>query len=361
METGPQPGWWLASDGRWYPPELANGPAAVPELGGAVPAKWDSSFDQAPPRAPATFVTGAPTTPVDAPFVLGPEAGASKPKRRGLLVGAGITLAAVIALVAGLVGTSGSSRTTTSSGNAVLTSAQTTLAAKTADLHMNIAMQIPGAGPITATGDGTIDFANNASQIAVRYTGRSQLDGMQLTEVFVGQSLYLSMPQISQLVPGKSWLSEPVSASGSITPGSSNPAAMFQMLTNEGNTVTALGPSTIDGESVQGFRVVINPATLDNGLAHADLPPSVVQQVKSMFGAAGIQMSVFVGNDTHLLRRITFSMHLTVQSTSVSAQATEDISDYGTPVSISAPPASQVVSMQQFEQTAGAAAGAVEQ
>lgn len=29
-QTAPGPGWWLASDGRWYPPELAASPAAMP-------------------------------------------------------------------------------------------------------------------------------------------------------------------------------------------------------------------------------------------------------------------------------------------------------------------------------------------
>ena len=77
-----------------------------------------------------------------------------------------------------------------------------------------------------------------------------------------------------------------------------------------------------------------------------------------MFGSAGIQMSVYVGDATHLLRRITFSMHLSIRSAVVSAQATEDISNYGAPVSISAPPADQVVSLQQFEQAALADPGA---
>lgn len=76
-----------------------------------------------------------------------------------------------------------------------------------------------------------------------------------------------------------------------------------------------------------------------------------------MFGTAGIQLSVFVGDATHLVHRITFTMHLTVQSTSVAAQATEDLGNYGTPVSISAPPADLVVSLQQFEQAAVANPG----
>ena len=180
----------------------------------------------------------------------------------------------------------------------VLTSARSTLAAKTADLHLSLVMQVPGAGQVTGTGDGVVDFGADSGQVTVRYTGLPQEGGSQLMEVFVGPTLYLSTPGISDVVPGKSWISEPVSSSSSMTPGSSNPAAMFQLLTDEGDTVNALGPSTIDGEAVHGYHVSINGATIEQELAHSGLPPSEVQQAESMFGSAGIQMSVFIGDGT---------------------------------------------------------------
>ena len=37
-DTAQGPGWWLASDGKWYPPELWTGPpAAGPAVAGAAP------------------------------------------------------------------------------------------------------------------------------------------------------------------------------------------------------------------------------------------------------------------------------------------------------------------------------------
>lgn len=360
MDTGPRPpGWWLASDGRWYPPELAGGPARVPDAFRATPTvQGETSGDRPGAPVPTEFVIGAPTVPAPVPVAAVSSPGPATPKRRTLVVGAGITLAAVVAAVIGLVATSGTSPNPPS-GNAVLTSAETTMGTKTADLHMSLVMQVPGAGSVTATGSGAVDFADDAGQMTVRYAGVSQVGGMQLTEVFVGQTLYLSMPQVSQVIAGKSWVSEPLSASSSLTPGSTNPAAMLQMLTDEGNTVTPLGPSTVDGEAVHGFHVVINPTAFDQALSHSGLSPSAVQQATSMFGTGGVQLSVFIADDTHLVSRMTFSIHLTVQSVAVSAQATEDISDYGAAVSVTAPPADQVVSLQQFEQSAAAGAGAV--
>jgi hypothetical protein len=292
----------------------------------------------------------------DTLFAVRPGGGRHGLGRPAHLAGVGVALVAVIALVVGMVGMvglgggSGTPQPVTSSG-IVLTSAQTTLATKTADLHMTMAIQVPGAGQITASGYGAVDFANDAAQATITYAGSPQLAATQIQEVFTGQNLYLSIPEISQLVAGKSWISTPVAAANSITPGSSNPAAMFQVLTSEGDKVTPLGPSLIGGEAVHGFHVAIGLADLLKR-AEADVPASVVQEVKSMFGRAGIQMSVYVGDDTHLVRRITFSMHLSIRSTVVSAQATEDISNYGAPVSISAPPADQVISLPQFEQAA---------
>jgi hypothetical protein len=376
-----QPGWWSASDGQSYtpespgdPPEPGSGPAPVPELLGPAPSPWwDTPSDQGSdawgdlrsPLPPPTSVERASNGDGDTLFPPKLAGRASRPTRRGLRVGAGVSLAAVIALVVGLVatvGTPGTPRTsgtsaTANSDNIVLTSARSTLAAKTADLHLSMVMQVPGAGQVTGTGDGVVDFGNNSGQMAVQYTGLPQASGAQLTEVYAGANLYVSTPGISQLIPGKSWISEPVSSSSSMTPGGSNPAAMFQILTKEGDTVTALGPSTIDGEAVHGFHVSINAATIERELAHSNLPSSVIQQTESMFGGAGIQMSVFVGDDTHLVRQITFSMHLSIHSMSMSAQATEDISNYGTPVSISAPPPDQVVSLQQFLQAGQAQSG----
>ena len=305
----------------------------------------------------------APTPTLEGDTLFSVRRGGKRPRtrRRAVLAGAGVSLAAALALIVALVGTGNpgtpASSATGSSGTVVLTSARSTLAAKTADLHLSMVMRVPGAGQVTGTGDGVVDFGTNSGQVAVQYTGLPGESGMQLMEVYVGQTLYLSTPGISEVVPGKSWISEPVSSSNSMTPGSSNPTAMFQILTDEGDTVTALGPSTIDGQAVHGYHVSIDPATIERELAHSDVPTSVVQQAESMFGGAGIEMSVFVGDDTHLLRRITFSMHLTVRSVSLSAQATEDISNYGTPVSITTPPEDQVVSLPQFVQAAASQSG----
>ena len=172
----------------------------------------------------------------------------------------------------------------------------------------------------------------------------------------MGGNLYLSMPGISQLVSGKSWVSTPL-GTDSITPGSSNPGSMLQLLASQGNTVTPLGPSTIEGTAVHGYDVVISTADLSRELSRLNLPASLDQQMQTVFGSAGLRMTVYVGDATDLIREFDFTMNLSVGGSTVSAVETEDITSYGVPVAITAPPADQVLSLQQFEAAAASAEG----
>jgi hypothetical protein len=80
------PGWWLASDGRWYPPELAAPPAPVsyPPPAGAA---WTPSAQPSPvpPSGPPPTPTGGRGVAV------------------GIVVGGILTLVVLALLVAGFV------------------------------------------------------------------------------------------------------------------------------------------------------------------------------------------------------------------------------------------------------------------
>jgi hypothetical protein len=279
-------------------------------------------------------------------------------RRRRIYVGAPLAVVAVLALVIGVGEASSSPSPARPEANAVFTSAQTSLGNKTADVHVSVAVQVPGAGQITAAGDGSVDFANNAGQVTIKYAGLPTLNGMTLTELFEGGNFYLSMPGLSDLVPGSSWVSAPMSQSGSVTPGSSNPAAMLKLLEDRGAVVTSIGPSIINGEAVNGFRVVIGAGQLQKAVDHEQLPPAIANEAKSMFGQTAIRMSVYISDSTNLIYQTTTSMSLDAAGTAITAVATEDFSNYGVPVSIVPPPPSEVVSLQQFEQAA-ASAGSV--
>lgn len=85
------PGWWQASDGRWYPPEQA--PSAAPTSDWATPSAWDPFAQQS--------WGGPPPTPVPPP-----KSGMSTGRKVALTVGAIVGVLAVLATVVALLGTS---------------------------------------------------------------------------------------------------------------------------------------------------------------------------------------------------------------------------------------------------------------
>jgi hypothetical protein len=286
---------------------------------------------------------------------------AARRRRTGALVAGAVVVVAAVGIA---VGTSPGSRPAPSStkvagrspGSAVLTAIDSTLGARTADLYLSVHLTVPGAGQVTADGDGQIDFADNASTVTVVYRGMSELGGMSMTELYAGGSGYLSMSELGAIVPGKTWIALPVGGS-SVAPGASDPATMFQVLRSQGAQVTPLGASQVDGAAVDGYHVVIGPAAVAKRLSQSDLPAGLAEAATSMFGSGGITMDVYVNSSNDMVQRVATQLSLTVAGRTVSGQAVEDTSNFGTPVSITPPPADQVASFQQFEQAAASVAG----
>jgi hypothetical protein len=303
----------------------------------------------------ASHVAGAPTPHYAAPT--GPTGPTGK-RRRGLAVGA--VVVALVAAVGILVGVTAGSHSAAppapggTPNQVVLTAIDSTLGARTADLHLVMAITVPGKGQITATGDGSEDFATNAAQLTVAYGGQSGLGNERLTERFVGGNLYLSMSQLSTVVPGKTWLTVPVGGA-SVAPGSSNPASMIQVLEAQGDVVTPLGASVVDGSTVEGYHVVVSEADIEKRISQEDLPAALrqaAQVAKGMFGPGGLAMDVYVSDANHLLARLTMDLHMTLAGTSATATVTEDTSNYGVAVDVAPPPPDQVISYQDFLQAA---------
>jgi hypothetical protein len=334
----PNPGWWLASDNNWYPPELRP----------LVPA--------GPPPAPASTTSTATansTIPTEGLF-FGPGRPDSQPttpstRRPWRLVGA-VSAVALIALVASLALVLGGGSSASAS---VLTAVNSSLANKTADVTVTTTGNSEGIA-VNASGTGVVDFTNNAMQLDMSTT----VSGQQIQEklIYLESTLYESTPDLSQLFPGKSWISvnlsaiekaEGAGAAGSLD-SEGNPVAMLRLLAAQGNTITPLGPSTIDGTPVQGYSVSINQNTLHRDLAKL---PSWMRQVTANTDVGAINYKIYIDGQ-NLLRRTTISMHMSVDSISLNMSETLDLTHYGVPFTVTAPPPAQVVTLQQLLQKA---------
>jgi uncharacterized NAD(P)/FAD-binding protein YdhS len=102
---------------------------------------------------------------------------------------------------------------------------------------------------------------------------------------------------------------------------------------------------------VQGYSVTINAQKIQSKLSQGRLP-AWLQQALSNVNFQDIRLKVFV-DDAGLLRRMSEHIALTVASSgSLAMDVSLDFSDYGTAVSVTAPPPDQVVSFQDFLQAA---------
>ncbi len=238
---------------------------------------------------------------------------------------------------------------------AVIDAVDTSFAASTA--HVSMTETGSGAASFTMTGSGDIDFANNAMQLQATINAGGQSE--TISYVYVGDTIYVQIPQISDVLPGKSWVSldltELAKAAGTnALPGGpgNNPVSMLHLLAQQGNTVLPLGSSTIDGVAVQGYEIDINPAAVESELQDPNLPAWMRQAVSQGVSLGNLTNAVYI-DGSGLLRRTTNSITETVESHTFTVQGEADYSDYGESVSISAPPADQVASFDDLIQSAG--------
>ena len=345
----PSPGARFGPPPSLGPPSF--GPPPTPPSFGPPPPPYGAPPPPpygAPPPPPGDFFSGygySAAIPATA-----------RPRRRRLTAGlvaggAAVVLATTLVVVLG---------NGPDAQAAVLNAVNGTLADKTAHLTLTVTASADGTS-FTAAGTGSADFSQDAMALDASVSAEGQ--HISLNEIMVAGTLYEGIPGISLVEPGKSWVSADISqfandatsgTAGALGTGD-DPVATLHMLAQQGNTVTSLGPSTVDGDAVQGYAVTIDKAAVQKELSAASVPAWLRQSLHGL-DFSGFNVRVYV-DDQGQLRREVVGMSLTVASHTVSLSATVDFSDYGAPVDVSAPPADQVVSLQQFLQDASAAEG----
>jgi hypothetical protein len=289
--------------------------------------------------------------PMGAPISYPPPREQRPPHRRtirSLLSVAGVlTVAAVILPIVGT--------TATADAAEVVSAAKLTEAQHTAHLELSGSVSADGQ-TIPISGSGSSDFTQPATSLTMDMSADGQ--SVSISEIFVGGTLYEQVPGISTIEPGKSWVSADIAAmekSGSSSSPLSNadPAEMLALLQQKGYSVTSLGSSTVNGVDVTGYEVQITDANIKSQLQNL---PSWLKQSASSMSFSGMKLDVYI-DGANEIRRTSVNAQVTVSGHSASMDLNLDYSDYGDPVSVSAPPADQVVDLQQFLQDSGVSSG----
>jgi hypothetical protein len=188
---------------------------------------------------------------------------------------------------------------------------------------------------------GTFDFAHSRGVTWVKLPGAGTQETLLIPPV-----IYMKFPGKSgtPLPRHKSWIAirtsrfpGPANAFGGPF-GDTDPGALLKSLTAMSTSVTKIGTATIGAVPVTEFRVMVDPAKAPAGLAAGERME--LRLFAKAAGNATLPVEVWV-DPQNLVRRVTLSVtakrpaagHLTQTAT---------FYDFGVPVRVSAPPASEV-------------------
>lgn len=173
--------------------------------------------------------------------------------------------------------------------------------------------------------------------------------GSTISEILIGDKLYAKIPQLTAELGGKSWVLFDLSSLGSL--GSTfqslidsakniDPSQQLQPLLASGD-LHKVGSETVDGVQADHYSGTVDAATaFDSSQAAKNLTPDQIAQLKSLMKAGGVTtetIDLWV-QSTGLPVRIEVSSNTSKGAFKVDMH----LSNWGQPVTITAPPSDQV-------------------
>jgi hypothetical protein len=244
---------------------------------------------------------------------------------------------------------------------AVLASSTKTAEAKSSKVAFTIITQgIPGApgGSLTITGEGAFDYAGRQGAFTTNIPQLGQTEA-----VSTGSTIYQKLPpQLAEGLGGKPWAKIDLSQLGqsaaidfdAISQASSgDPTQALQFLQGSGADMVEVGKEQVRGEAVTHYR-----GTIDMDKAAAAAPPEQQQiylKLAQLYGQP-LPIDVWIDGEERL-RKVSYVVDLARLNLPPQATAgakptgnlsfTTELFDFGTPVSVTIPPADQVTDFAQ--------------
>jgi hypothetical protein len=182
--------------------------------------------------------------------------------------------------------------------------------------------------------------------------------GSSMKEIFLKENgdfvVYLNLGALSSEIPGgKQWVRLDISKLGKsrgldfdkLLSGSGlQPTDLLSLLKTDGATVSKVGSDKVDGVAATHYHVVVDMA---KALKARGLTSPMLAGVAAEMPT--IPEDVWIGKDG-LVHRIKLSFGLDQQGKHLQMSLAMDLYDYGTDVTIAAPPASDVFDATDFAQ-----------
>lgn len=214
-------------------------------------------------------------------------------------------------------------------------------------VHVTMTMSVPEVGSINSSGDLTFSPA-----LAEHVTmAMPSLGDMEM--VLVDGTMYVKLPsQLAGVVgsTGKPWTKFDVGGTNPLIPslgstadlaGQADPTKLIQQIAAAG-TITKVTHETVNGVSATHYSITVDVAKMAAGQSGG----SSEQQALEQLGVGTLPFDIWVDADNLPLRIVTHVAY-SEPTAERSEQVTMTInySDWGKPVTITAPPASQVGSL----------------
>ena len=263
------------------------------------------------------------------------------------------TLAAVA--VAGCSGSGGSGGTNAGGGTAAGSgdSAAISLVADAMN-KADSAGTVKVTGTMTAPGMSSPMTINAEEQYSpsVAMSMSLQIEGQTLSEILVGNVIYMDYPALSaELGSGKQWMEinlAKVTSLGSLSSlldsaRNDNPTTQIAALVASGS-VTKVGTETVQGQQTTHYAGDLDASQLlSAGNTASNLTPSQLSSLKDEIKSAGVstvKVDLWVASDG-----LPVEEKYSEKTTAGTVVGDLYMSDWGAPVSVGAPPASEVTDM----------------
>ena len=321
---------------------------------------------------------------VDEPAGGHPAAPHARHSRVAVAVASASILAAVAVGAAVFGGsTSGSTENGPAAAHGTLAAtASASAAAHGVDFTLSATQAGAGSQSTLLSGKGSFDLDRGVGQMTATIPALSSIVGGgasdSVTVISDGTNLYLHLPVLSSILNGTTWFETSLASAGSLSTGSSgslslsalaDPAKVLAFLGSYGGTVTKVGSVDLQGVPTTVYRTTISLAAIAAHLESGSQPSAsgaVGSGAKALqqLGSTTVPVTVWIGTDGYL-RQVSVTVdtsHATIGgllgdlasaslSGSSSSQShatttvTVGLSNYGTPVSVTVPPASEVTNL----------------
>lgn len=216
-------------------------------------------------------------------------------------------------------------------------------------VHMAMQMSVPGVGAITATGDARFGGSKTAERMSMAIPS---VGDMQM--VLVGGTFYMELPSsLSGALgsSGKPWVKFDLSGSNPLAQAlgseanladQADPTQLLNQISAAG-TIKSVTHETLNGQPVTHYSITVDVQKMAESMTGADQSE---KQALSQLGISTMPFNIWVNSD-NLPVKITTSVAFADPTSGQSQQVQVQVAytDWGKPVTITAPPAGEVTTL----------------